>query len=116
MNEQVRPEHGGRVELRRGEATHTPDASSLPEPSAADVVYQAIWSTRACAWRGTVTIAGGQVSLSVTDSSGEEKAPPTWLTEWTLQLVRTTLRSAALDPEAELPRRLTRWRAAPEER
>jgi hypothetical protein len=102
----VEPEHGGRVELRRNLAA-----------GAEPVVFDAIWSTHEGTWRGQVTIAGGQVSLDVTSSEhGAHSAPPSWLTEWTLGLVRTTLRSVARDPSAALPRRFTRWRAAPEER
>lgn len=111
MKPSVEPEHGGRVELRRTSLAPSPGTEGAPEP----VVYEAIWSTHEGTWRGHVTISGGQVALDV--SQNERPAtPPAWLTEWTLGLVRTTLRSVARDPSAELPRRFTRWRAAPEER
>ncbi len=111
MKPSVEPEHGGRVELRKTSTAPAAHAESAPEP----VVYEAIWSTHTGTWRGHVTISGGQVALDVSENE-QGDAPPNWLTEWTLGLVRTTLRSVARDPSAELPRRFTRWRAAPEER
>lgn len=111
MKHTERPEHGGRVTLRR--------SNVAAEASNSRVIYDAEWATEGGIWRGRVvasTEAAPELELGDTAPETEGDAPPRWLTDWTVQLVRTTARSVASTPDGEWPRRLTRWRAAPEER
>lgn len=94
------PRTGGRVELR------------LDRQDGEEAVYGARWTTPTGTWQGELFVsAAGSVRVSV---QGEE--PPPWLLEWTQQLLRTATRSARAEERVIWPRRLTRWRRAPEER
>jgi hypothetical protein len=103
------PRTGGRVELR------------LSRQQDDEVVYAARWTTPAGTWEGelivseagTLRVAAGDVE---SEPTAEHGTPPAWLLEWTQQLVRTTARSARSSDRVVWPRRLTRWRRAPEER
>ncbi len=89
-------EHGGRVELR------------LAPQDDGTTRYLARWFTADEEMNGTVSIApeGTSVSVSSPDSL------PEWLESFTTALVRTTARQA--EKSGNWPRRLTRWRKAPE--
>jgi hypothetical protein len=116
------PSHGGRATLRRVQAR--PAASPETADTSADgataehVVYEAEWATVQGVWRGRVSATtAGQVEFELDPATEAELGPaPAWLVDWSLQLVRTIARTVARDTDAEWPRRLTRWRASPEER
>ncbi len=97
----ARPDHGGRVELK------------LTRASEAGAVYRAEWSTPAGKWHGTVTASDRHAEARPDDSP---TPPPDWLVAWSAALLKTTGRTVMRMPDARWPRRLTRWRAAPEER
>ena len=88
--------HGGRVELRLQTASNN-------QP----VIYAARWFLLDRLFEGAVTISL-QDEILVKVSSNEPL--PEWLDKFTITLARTTARSAKSD---QFPRRLTRWRAAP---
>ncbi len=121
MKHHALPEHGGRTTLRRVPARpETPESTSSTSESAAAerVVYEAEWATVVGVWRGRfIATTTGGAEIERDEASEAELGPaPAWLTDWTLQLVRTIARNVARDPDTEWPRRLTRWRASPEER
>lgn len=92
-------EYGGRVELR---------LTQVPEGDEREAVYAARWFTAELSLQG-------EVSVSSSGTSVEVEAPeelPDWLGQFTTTLVRTTARTAA--KESAWPRRLTRWRKAPD--
>lgn len=96
------PSTGGRVELRLTEG-------QAPRGVAA---YTARWTTPDGTWLGELLVnEGGQI-----EPSFRGEAPPTWLLEFSAQLLRTTARSTNKAGGGVWPRRLTRWRAAPDER
>lgn len=100
------PETGARVELRRLSAPREP----LEPPALA--WYEASWITPETRWEGVLVVReGGSIELRP-----QQEPPPSWLVDWTLQLLRTRTRSMISDPSLEWPRRITRWRAAPDER
>lgn len=93
-------EFGGRVELRLLHA---------PGPDTDQACYQARWFTADLSLEG-------EVSISLPTADVDVRAPdelPEWLGQFTTSLVRTTARSA--QKEKSWPRRLTRWRKAPDE-
>jgi hypothetical protein len=116
------PEHGGRTTLRRVLAS--PAAGPANSENSAEntererAVYEAEWATVQGVWRGRVNVStAGQAEFELDPATEAELGPaPAWLVDWTLQLVRTIARNVARDPDSEWPRRLTRWRASPEER
>lgn len=89
-------EHGGRVELR------------LVEQDDGTTRYAARWYTADEKLDGEVKITSGPL---VTIES--PATLPEWLGSFTTTLVRTTARQA--EKEGSWPRRLTRWRKAPDE-
>lgn len=92
------PRTGGRVELR---LLHADTGAT----------YGARWATPEGLWVGELRAdVDGNVHATF-----EKDAAPTWLVEWSQQLLRTTARSRRAG-DGPWPRRLTRWRAAPEER
>ncbi len=92
--------------------------NSAESAPAEGVVYEAEWATVQGVWRGRVSVnTAGQAEFQLDPATEAQLGPaPAWLVDWTLQLVRTIARNVARDPESEWPRRLTRWRASPEER
>ncbi len=90
-------EHGGRVELR------------LATEEDGSVRYLARWYT-------SEEKLDGAVSVGTEDKTVEVESPeslPAWLESFTTSLVRTTARQA--EASGTWPRRLTRWRKAPNE-
>lgn len=91
-------EHGGRVELR---LSHEGDGTKR---------YLARWFT-------ANEQIDGEVSVNTEDKRVAIAAPeslPEWLESFTTSLVRTTARQA--EQSGTWPRRLTRWRKAPEKK
>jgi hypothetical protein len=93
----VRPEHGGRLELRLTHASLTKASYAL-----------SIFSPNAEAIR-LVQIESATGSLDFEDWQGTP--PPAWLDALARALLRTVLRQK--QSEGEWPRRLTRWRPEP---
>jgi hypothetical protein len=92
-------EFGGRVELRLIDSP-----GGEPGPTR----YAARWFTADQKLEGEVAISSGtQVSVHSPENL------PAWLGSFTTTLVRTTARQAQKDNS--WPRRLTRWRKAPED-
>lgn len=92
----MRPEHGGRIEL------------VLARADERGARYASTLSTAERSWSGSVEVAAGDgaVVIDVPDD------PPAWLVDVVRGVVRAGWRARA---EAGWPRRLTRWRAGPEE-
>jgi hypothetical protein len=95
----MRPESGGRVELR---LTHGDEAAAE---------YAVILSQREGEWTGTAKAkcAGGVEGPTWSGQS----SPPAWLVALAQTLLRGAVRSKLA--EADWPRRVTRWRPGPEE-
>ena len=93
----VRPDHGGRVELKLAQAsgTHAVYVLTLLTPEAER-------STRV-----TIDVAADSLELGPFDGD----APPSWLEGYAHALLRSVLRTK--NSEGDWPRRLTRWRPAP---
>lgn len=108
------PGTGGRVELRLrlpapGPASTSGDGQESAPPAA---IYTTLWATADGSWEGEVHVSdAGRVEV-LPEAPGEA-APPKWLVDFSAQLVRTTARSV-LNGNGAWPRRLTRWRAAPD--
>jgi len=94
----VRPEHGGRLELRLAEAAPTTARYTVT-----------LYLPRGDA--GTTAVLNAE-SGAVELEPWRGPPPPEWLESFTRSLLRTVLRSKGT--EGEWPRRLTRWRAEPE--
>jgi hypothetical protein len=82
------------------------------------LVEQGDGTTRyAARWFTADEQINGEVSVRVDDNQVAIDSPgslPEWLSSFTTALVRTTARQA--EKEGNWPRRLTRWRKAPEEK
>lgn len=94
----MRPEHGGRVELRL-----VSDDQSHARYEVALFAAQAEWKARA--------ELGGERVLEIGAWSGPS-APPGWLELLAKSLLRGTARQH--QAQGTWPRRLTRWRSGPE--
>ncbi|MEO8906020.1 MAG: hypothetical protein ABI627_31240 [Polyangiaceae bacterium] len=93
----MRPEHGGRLELKLIEATDTTARYAvLVSTAAAEVSAQAHVQTQS----GAVEIG-----------AWTEIAAPAWLEAFARTLLRAALRNKTSD--GEWPRRMTRWRPEP---
>jgi hypothetical protein len=93
----VRPDHGGRLELKLAQASET------------RAEYELTLFTPEAELRARVTIDAPADSLEVTDWEGG--IPPEWLEGYARALLRSVLRTKG--SEGQWPRRLTRWRPAP---
>jgi len=93
----VRPDHGGRLELK------------LVDASDARANYVLTLFTPESEIRAQVVIDAPADSLELSDWQGG--APPVWLSGYAHALLRSVLRTRASD--GGWPRRLTRWRPAP---
>jgi hypothetical protein len=93
----VRPDHGGRLELKLAEASET----------RADYVLTLF--TPEAELRSRVTIDAPLGSLELADWQGG--VPPEWLESYARAVLRSVLRTKG--SEGDWPRRLTRWRPAP---
>lgn len=106
-----RPTTGGRVELRRRDPAA--DLESIPDSGGSlQAAYEARWTTPQGTFIGELFVSNdGRITLQL-----DGEAPPAWLSDFTSQLLRATARSVIGPPPGTWPRRITRWRAAPEER
>ncbi|MEO8983684.1 MAG: hypothetical protein ABI548_29230 [Polyangiaceae bacterium] len=96
----MRPEHGGRLELRLMEATDTTARyAMLVSTAAAEVSADAHVQTQ----NGALEIG-----------AWTESAPPAWLEAFARTLLRAALRDKTSD--GVWPRRMTRWRPEPSTR
>jgi len=93
----VRPDHGGRLELK------------LTEASATRADYVLTLLTPDIEIAAQVTIDASADSFVLADWQGG--APPEWLSAYAHALLRSVLRTKNSD--GDWPRRLTRWRPAP---
>ncbi|HVJ21699.1 MAG TPA: hypothetical protein VM686_40120 [Polyangiaceae bacterium] len=93
----MRPEHGGRVELR------------LVSDEQAQARYEVALFDAGTEWRAEAQI-GDERALDVGAWSGPS-APPAWLEALAKTLLRGTVRQH--QAEGSWPRRLTRWRPGP---
>ena len=95
----MRPEHGGRLELR------------LASAESDRVTYELSLETRDAEGFGSATIAlaGGAIELSIADA-----ALPGWLGDFARAVLRALYRAHRED--GAWPRRVTRWRAEPSAR
>jgi hypothetical protein len=94
----VRPEHGGRLELKLA-------ASAGPTAR-----YELSISTARGESRCEISIDGANASLQFAAWDGGE--PPRWLDTFARSLLRTIARSSGAS--GDWPRRVTRWRPEPE--
>jgi hypothetical protein len=95
----MRPDHGGRVLL------------SL-RSVASEVVYDVSLATPAGEWLATARISHtGQVELAF---AGTDR-PPAWLSESVHALLRLAWRDRQSPDPARWPRRIQRWKKAPDE-
>lgn len=93
----VRPDHGGRVELK---LTQTSDHG-------AHYALTIFLPEREVTTEARVEIASGALELRV----WQDEPPPSWLDAVARALLRTVWRTASSD--GAWPRRVTRWRPAP---
>ena len=93
----VRPDHGGRLELKLAQASET------------RAEYMLTVFTPDVELSSRVTIDAPADSLELADWQGG--VPPTWLEGYAHALLRSVLRTKSSD--GQWPRRLTRWRPAP---
>jgi hypothetical protein len=95
----MRPEHGGRIELK------------LQRAQQDRVTYALSLATESAEWSGfaSVTTADGAIELSVADA-----ALPAWLSDFARSVLRTLYRAGR--EGAGWPRRVARWRAEPSTR
>lgn len=96
----MQPESGGRLEVRLGAADASGARYAVELSTAAGV-----WSTEA-----SVSAADGEVGWQSWSGSGE---PPEWLCRYLRSALRSAWRARAEDG---WPRRVTRWREAPDAR
>ena len=95
--QRVRPDHGGRLELKLVEATGTTAHYALLILSATAEVGASVH----------VNAESGTVEFG----AWSEGTPAAWLEAFSRTLLRTALRTKVSD--GEWPRRLTRWRPEP---
>lgn len=93
----MRPDHGGRLELK------------LASANDARAEYVLTLFTPDAELSAQVTIDAPADSLELGDWQGG--VPPAWLESYARSLLRTVLRTRSSD--GDWPRRLTRWRPAP---
>lgn len=93
----VRPDHGGRLELKLAAANET------------RAEYVLTLFTPDAELHSRVTIDAPADRLELADWQGG--VPPTWLESYAHALLRSVLRTKTSD--GDWPRRLTRWRPAP---
>lgn len=93
----MRPDHGGRLELKLAEASET----------RADYVLTLLTPDAELSTR--VTVDAPADTLELADFQGG--APPAWLLAYAQALLRSVLRTKRSD--GVWPRRLTRWRPEP---
>lgn len=93
----MRPDHGGRVELK------------LQDASDASARYSLTVFTKDSEHSALASIDA--VSEETTLGEFSELAPPGWLDAYARTLLRSVLRTQK--SEGEWPRRLTRWRPEP---
>lgn len=93
----VRPDHGGRLELK------------LTEASATRAHYVLTLLTPDIEIATQLTIDASADSIELAD--WQSVAPPEWLSAYAHALLRSVLRTKNSD--GDWPRRLTRWRPAP---
>ncbi len=93
----MRPDHGGRIELKLAAGT---DAS-------ARYLVTIFTANSEVSTHVEVDAAGGGLTLD----EWQAGSPPAWLEGLAKTLLRTTLRTKQSD--GEWPRRLTRWRPEP---
>jgi hypothetical protein len=93
----VRPEHGGRLELKLTEA-------SGPTARYALAVFNAQGD-------GATDVSLDAESGTLVFGEWHGVAPPAWLDTFTRSLLRTVIRNKGVD--GEWPRRITRWRPEP---
>ncbi len=93
----VRPDHGGRLELKLVEATSATAHYAL-------LIFTATAEVGASV---QVNAENGAVEFG----AWSEGTPPAWLEAFSRTLLRSVLRTKASD--GEWPRRLTRWRPEP---
>ncbi|HEY3237867.1 MAG TPA: hypothetical protein VGJ84_24320 [Polyangiaceae bacterium] len=97
--------HGGRIELKlsRNEAA---------------AVYQVKLETSPANWQGSAEIRlDGTVELGEfrqPEPSSDASTPPVWLVDSLRRLLRALWRAHAASGSEKWPRRVHRWRAAPE--
>ncbi len=94
----VKPEHGGRLELKLAESGATTARYAL-------TIFTPTGDAETTA---TLDTTSGAVEIAAWRGS----TPPAWLESFARALLRTVVRNKAL--ESEWPRRLTRWRPEPE--
>ncbi|HEY3256449.1 MAG TPA: hypothetical protein VGJ91_20960 [Polyangiaceae bacterium] len=93
----VRPDHGGRLELKLLEAVET----------RAEYLLTLLTPDAELCSRVTIDVPADSLELSPFEGG----APPTWLEAYAHALLRSVLRTKSSD--GAWPRRLTRWRPAP---
>lgn len=96
----VRPDHGGRLELRLSEAT------------GASARYTVLIFTPATEVSSSAQLNAESGVVEI--GSWTEGAPPAWLEALARTVLRTALRIKVSD--GEWPRRITRWRPEPASR
>jgi len=103
---------GGRIELRRRDQHPLLGALAEEGTLAALAVYEAYFWTPGSGWIGELIVsASGAVTARI-----DGDRPPAWLVDFGCQVLRTIARNVTGSPPSSWPRRVTRWRAAPEER
>ena len=93
----VRPDHGGRLELKLADASET----------RADYVLTLFTPDAELCSRVTIDAPQGSLELAAWQGG----VPPEWLESYARAVLRSVLRTKG--SEGEWPRRLTRWRPAP---
>ncbi len=93
----MRPDHGGRLELKLAQASET------------RAHYVLTLFTPEAELSSRVTIDAPADSLEIAEWQGG--APPAWLEGYARSLLRSVLRTKSSD--GDWPRRLTRWRPEP---
>jgi len=93
----VRPDHGGRLELKLARANET------------RAEYVLTLLTPEAELCSRVTLDAPEASLELAEWQGG--VPPAWLSSYAHALLRSVLRTKS--SEGSWPRRLTRWRSAP---
>ena len=93
----MRPEHGGRLELK------------LAEADATTARYALAIFTPAGDCETLATLDAAKVAIELEAWRGD--APPAWLEAFARSLLRTVARNKGVD--GEWPRRVTRWRPDP---
>lgn len=93
----MRPDHGGRLELKLAEASDT----------RADYVLTLLTPQAELSTRVAIDASADRFVLTPFEGG----TPPTWLESYAHALLRSVLRTKS--SEGDWPRRLTRWRPEP---